>query len=161
VSGRNVSPAQVLGSDPPWWHGAVVYQLYVRSWRDTNGDGYGDLRGIIERLDHLSWRIPGSPRPRRAGMPRTTATTCGPIRDQTAGRRATGSTSPARRRRARLAVVRKPVGGLDGGQDAVVGDRFGVVAEPHPLAGENRRDVMARAAVVFVPGEDQQGYRAS
>jgi hypothetical protein len=66
-----------------------------------------------------------------------------------------------RRRRGRLAVARKPVGGLDGGQDAVVGDRFGVVAGPHPLAGENRRDVMARAAVVFVPGEDQQGYRAS
>ncbi|MGD0064151.1 MAG: alpha-amylase family glycosyl hydrolase [Streptosporangiaceae bacterium] len=41
--------------DPPWWHGAVLYQLYVRSWRDTDGDGYGDLRGIIERLDHLSW----------------------------------------------------------------------------------------------------------
>jgi len=43
------------GSGPPWWHGAVLYQLYVRSWRDTNDDGYGDLRGIIERLDHLSW----------------------------------------------------------------------------------------------------------
>ena len=39
----------------PWWHGAVIYQLYVRSWRDSNGDGTGDLRGIIERLDHLSW----------------------------------------------------------------------------------------------------------
>ena len=37
-----------------WWHGAVVYQLYVRSWRDSNDDGYGDLRGIIERLDYLS-----------------------------------------------------------------------------------------------------------
>jgi alpha-glucosidase len=42
-------------ADHPWWHGAVLYQLYVRSWRDSNGDGYGDLRGIIERLDHLSW----------------------------------------------------------------------------------------------------------
>ncbi len=42
-------------SASPWWHGAVLYQLYVRSWRDSNGDGYGDLRGIIERLDHLSW----------------------------------------------------------------------------------------------------------
>ena len=50
-----MSRAQDSGSDPPWWHGAVIYQLYVRSWRDTNDDGYGDLRGIIERLDHLSW----------------------------------------------------------------------------------------------------------
>jgi alpha-glucosidase len=43
------------GSPSPWWQGAVLYQLYVRSWRDSNDDGYGDLRGIIERLDHLSW----------------------------------------------------------------------------------------------------------
>ena len=50
-----MSRAQDSGSDPPWWHGAVIYQLYVRSWRDSNDDGYGDLRGIIERLDHLSW----------------------------------------------------------------------------------------------------------
>jgi alpha-glucosidase len=39
----------------PWWHGAVLYQLYVRSWRDTDGDGYGDLRGIIGGLDYLAW----------------------------------------------------------------------------------------------------------
>jgi alpha-glucosidase len=38
-----------------WWHGAVLYQLYVRSWLDSNGDGYGDLPGIIARLDYLSW----------------------------------------------------------------------------------------------------------
>jgi alpha-glucosidase len=39
----------------PWWHGAVLYQLYVRSWRDSNGDGYGDIRGIVAGLDYLSW----------------------------------------------------------------------------------------------------------
>ncbi|HUZ27415.1 MAG TPA: alpha-amylase family glycosyl hydrolase [Streptosporangiaceae bacterium] len=39
----------------PWWHGAALYQLYVRSWLDSDGDGYGDLRGIISRLDHLEW----------------------------------------------------------------------------------------------------------
>ena len=38
-----------------WWHGAVLYQLYVRSWLDTDADGYGDLRGIMDRLDHLDW----------------------------------------------------------------------------------------------------------
>jgi alpha-glucosidase len=38
-----------------WWHGAVLYQLYVRSWLDTDGDGYGDLGGIIAGLDYLSW----------------------------------------------------------------------------------------------------------
>jgi alpha-glucosidase len=42
-------------AESPWWHGAVLYQLYARSWRDSNSDGYGDLAGIIERLDHLSW----------------------------------------------------------------------------------------------------------
>ncbi|HEX3492294.1 MAG TPA: alpha-amylase family glycosyl hydrolase [Streptosporangiaceae bacterium] len=43
------------GNPRAWWHGAVLYQLYVRSWADSNGDGYGDLRGIIDRLDHLEW----------------------------------------------------------------------------------------------------------
>jgi len=37
-----------------WWRDAVVYQIYPRSFADTNGDGTGDLRGIIDHLDHLS-----------------------------------------------------------------------------------------------------------
>ena len=41
--------------DRRWWQGAALYQLYVRSWQDSDGDGYGDLRGIIARLDHLEW----------------------------------------------------------------------------------------------------------
>ncbi len=36
-----------------WWEGAVVYQIYPRSYADANGDGIGDLRGILDRLDHL------------------------------------------------------------------------------------------------------------
>lgn len=36
-----------------WWQNAVVYQIYPRSFQDSNGDGIGDLQGIIERLDYL------------------------------------------------------------------------------------------------------------
>jgi len=38
-----------------WWRDGVLYQIYPRSYMDTNGDGIGDLRGITERLDHLAW----------------------------------------------------------------------------------------------------------
>ncbi|GLB26078.1 alpha-glucosidase [Lacrimispora xylanolytica] len=37
-----------------WWHRSVVYQIYPRSFYDSNGDGIGDLRGVIEKLDYLS-----------------------------------------------------------------------------------------------------------
>ncbi|KRQ87665.1 Oligo-1,6-glucosidase [Caloramator mitchellensis] len=36
-----------------WWKEGVAYQIYVRSFKDTNGDGVGDLKGIIEKLDYL------------------------------------------------------------------------------------------------------------
>lgn len=38
----------------PWWRGAVIYQIYPRSYQDTNGDGIGDLPGITRRLDHIA-----------------------------------------------------------------------------------------------------------
>jgi len=37
-----------------WWRSAVIYQIYPRSFQDTNGDGIGDLKGIIDRLDYLN-----------------------------------------------------------------------------------------------------------
>ena len=36
-----------------WWKEAVVYQIYPQSFQDSNGDGFGDLNGIITRLDYL------------------------------------------------------------------------------------------------------------
>ncbi len=38
-----------------WWRHSVIYQIYPRSFQDTNDDGIGDLRGIVDRLDYLTW----------------------------------------------------------------------------------------------------------
>jgi alpha-glucosidase len=45
-------PSGGLGAD--WWREGVLYQIYPRSYQDSNGDGIGDLRGITARLDHLA-----------------------------------------------------------------------------------------------------------
>ena len=40
-------------TDPTWWRGAVIYEVYLRSFADGNGDGTGDLAGLRERLPYL------------------------------------------------------------------------------------------------------------
>lgn len=56
----------------PWWQHAVIYEVYPRSFQDTNGDGIGDLKGIIERLGYLQklgvnaiWLTPIYPSPQK------------------------------------------------------------------------------------------------
>ena len=43
-----------LAADRDWWRGAVIYQIYPRSYQDSNGDGIGDLKGIIRRLPYIA-----------------------------------------------------------------------------------------------------------
>jgi alpha-glucosidase len=47
--------AESSNGEIPWWKGAVFYQIYPRSFADSNGDGIGDLAGIRAHLDHLVW----------------------------------------------------------------------------------------------------------
>jgi alpha-glucosidase len=62
------------GEPAPWWRSAVTYQLYLRSFADGNGDGLGDIPGILSRLDYLAalgvdaiWVNPWYPSPQADG----------------------------------------------------------------------------------------------
>ncbi|WP_349427030.1 alpha-glucosidase [Microbacterium sp. LWS13-1.2] len=50
---ETASAASIADDPPAWWTGAVVYQIYPRSFQDSDGDGVGDLRGVLRRIDHL------------------------------------------------------------------------------------------------------------
>jgi alpha-glucosidase len=69
---RNTAPArgEPAEAEQDWWKNAVIYQVYPRSFQDTNGDGIGDLKGIIQHLDYLQslgvdaiWLTPVYPSP--------------------------------------------------------------------------------------------------
>ncbi|MHB0950163.1 MAG: alpha-amylase family glycosyl hydrolase, partial [Gemmatimonadaceae bacterium] len=59
-------------TDPLWYKDAIIYQVHVKSFRDSTGDGYGDFRGLIEKLDYIEqlgvnclWLLPFYPSPLR------------------------------------------------------------------------------------------------
>ena len=59
-------------TDALWYKDAIVYQLHVKSYRDANADGFGDFRGLIEKLDYIRdlgantiWLLPFYPSPLR------------------------------------------------------------------------------------------------
>ena len=61
-----------LISDPQWYKDAIIYELHIKAFKDSNGDGIGDIRGLISRLDYLEnlgvtalWLLPFYPSPLR------------------------------------------------------------------------------------------------
>ncbi len=49
-----IEAAQAHAETQPWWRGAAIYQVYPRSFQDSNGDGIGDLAGVTRRLDYIA-----------------------------------------------------------------------------------------------------------
>jgi len=65
------APAATAAAEP-WWKHAVIYEIYPRSFQDSNGDGVGDLKGVTQRLDYLKklgvdaiWLTPFFPSPNK------------------------------------------------------------------------------------------------
>ncbi|UWQ20500.1 alpha-glucosidase [Jannaschia sp. W003] len=56
AEGAEPAPAQLpeTAGNPEWWRGGIIYQIYPRSYQDTDGDGVGDLAGITERLPYVA-----------------------------------------------------------------------------------------------------------
>ena len=54
VTDPTQTSAQQSTHDPDWWKTAVIYQIYPRSFADANGDGMGDLQGVVSRVSYLA-----------------------------------------------------------------------------------------------------------
>ncbi len=54
MSIQSLESPHALPDAAEWWRGAVIYQVYPRSFADSNGDGVGDLKGIADHLDHIA-----------------------------------------------------------------------------------------------------------
>jgi alpha-glucosidase len=70
ASAQQAQPIQASKDSDPWWKHAVIYEIYPRSFQDSNGDGIGDINGITSRLDYLKdlgvdaiWITPMYPSP--------------------------------------------------------------------------------------------------
>src|ERR1700722_5456589 len=64
--------AKAAPQDPLWYKDATIYQLHVKSFHDSTGDGIGDFKGLMEKLDYIAelgvdaiWLLPFYPSPRR------------------------------------------------------------------------------------------------
>src|SRR5690606_16785514 len=64
--------SMTLGDDPLWYKDAIIYELHVRAFHDSDRDGIGDFRGLVEKLDYLQdlgvtavWLLPFYPSPLR------------------------------------------------------------------------------------------------
>ncbi|MBO9171254.1 maltose alpha-D-glucosyltransferase [Rhizobium sp. L245/93] len=68
----NIIINEKLGQDPLWYKDAIIYQLHIKSFFDSNGDGIGDFQGLTQKLDYIAalgvtaiWVLPFFPSPRR------------------------------------------------------------------------------------------------
>src|SRR5260221_2545345 len=84
---------QLLTDDPLWYKDAIIYELHVRTFYDSDGDGVGDFFGLTQRLDYLQdlgvtalWLLPFCPSPLKddgydyTAPPTSTHGFCGPVR---------------------------------------------------------------------------------
>src|SRR5580698_4898903 len=69
---KKQAAAPDFSSDPLWYKDAIIYQVHLKSYFDSNDDGVGDFQGLIEKLDYIAelgvntlWLLPFYPSPRR------------------------------------------------------------------------------------------------